>query len=509
MTLLAPAPDLRRRLWRAFGVLLALLAFSGAIGIGTLIIGVRNVNELVNESQPLLERNSELLQLMTDAETSQRGYRLTGNARFLEPFVGAVAAFPQVSGSLSESLAEDAALDHLLQEQVERADAWLNGFALPLVERLQDDPSAADDPSISNTGKSRFDAFRTANNSARAEITARRDAAQREVHDATLAAGGVFVSVLAAGVVLGAVVARRTTDFVAHPLEQLRATIGRLSAGDLSARSSVEGPAETQAVSRAVNELADTNERFQAMQAETLRRMEELDQARADFVSSVSHELRTPLTSVTGYAEMLSDGEAGELTADQAKMVQIIDRNARRLLALVEDLLTVSRIEAGAQRMGADLIDVGTLVEGAVEAIRPSLEGRQLVLDIDGGIGAVIGDRAQLDRVLLNLLSNAVKFTPLTGKVTLAAGRRDGSARIEVSDTGIGIPLAEQPRMFERFFRSSSARDAVIPGTGLGLTIVKSIVEAHGGSIGFDSVPREGTTFAVTLPVAPAKTDER
>lgn len=305
---------------------------------------------------------------------------------------------------------------------------------------------------------------------------------------------------------------RRTTAFVARPLENLRATIARLAEGDLTARAEVDGPTEIQSVATAVNEMAESRQRFHDLQQDAMRQLEALDQARADFISSVSHELRTPLTSVTGYAEMLLDGDAGPLGPEQEKMVKTIDRNARRLLDLVEDILTVARMDVGVHRLAPESVDIGALVEAAVDAVRPSLVARSLSLRIDVPpfIGTVHADRSQLERVLLNLLSNAVKFTPKGGRITVGADRTAENVTLSVTDTGMGIPIAEQPRMFQRFFRSSTSRDEVIPGTGLGLSIVKAIVGAHGGSIDFESTPGRGTTFRVELPVAgpsPVPTD--
>jgi PAS domain S-box-containing protein len=234
--------------------------------------------------------------------------------------------------------------------------------------------------------------------------------------------------------------------------------------------------------------------------------LRELDQLRADFVATVSHELRTPLTSIGGYAELLADGAAGPLTEKQQEWVAVVDRNTRRLLTLIEDLLTLSRIEA--DRFTSDLrpVELGGLLDGTVQAIRPAAAAREL--DFVAGIddpGLVQADPVQLDRAVLNLLSNAVKFTPIGGKVTVTARQRDGAAVIAVSDTGIGIPAEEQSRLFTRFFRSSTATEKAIQGTGLGLVIVKNIVDQHRGGITVESAPGEGTTVTVTLPlIAPA-----
>lgn len=239
---------------------------------------------------------------------------------------------------------------------------------------------------------------------------------------------------------------------------------------------------------------------------EVTARLRELDQVRTDLVSTVSHELRTPLTSISGYLELLMDGDVGPITTEQAQMVQVAHRSSQRLLLLVEDLLTLSRIDAGAFRIRHDDVELEPVLAAAVGAVAPLAAARELTLttDVPADLGTVDGDAAHLDRVLLNLLSNAVKFTPPGGSVWLRARREGDDVVITVRDTGIGIPAEEQGRLFDRFFRSSNAMDEAIQGTGLGLSIVKTIVEHHGGRIRAESARDQGTTFTLTLPVRAA-----
>lgn len=495
--------DLRSRLQRAFNLILLGVAFLGLAGVGSRLVGLNAVNELIYETQPLLETNSQLLQILTDAQSAQRGYRLTRDEEYLARFVRALEDLPAVSAELRELSLDRPDIRRLLVAQAEAADSWLNEFSLPLLERIRSDPSFSPDPPLTQQGNALFDRIRNANEAARTAISARSDEVEADVRQTTINAGVGSAVVLLLGLLAGGIMSRRTTAFVAAPLENLRSTIAKLAEGDLTARASVDGPTEIQSVATAVNEMAESRQRFQDLQQETMRQLEALDQARADFISSVSHELRTPLTSVTGYAEMLLDGDAGPLSPEQEKMVKTIDRNARRLLDLVEDILTVARMDVGVHRLSPEPVDVGTLIESAVDAVRPALVARSLSLRVDASplVGTVKADRSQMERVLLNLLSNAVKFTPKGGRITVSADRTSDVLTLSVIDTGMGIPIAEQPRMFQRFFRSSTSRDEVIPGTGLGLSIVKTIVNAHGGTIDFESTPGRGTTFRVELPV--------
>ena len=242
-------------------------------------------------------------------------------------------------------------------------------------------------------------------------------------------------------------------------------------------------------------------------QLELVDRLQELDRQKTDFLSTVSHELRTPLTSIAGYAELLRDGDAGAVTAPMARMLDVIERNTVRLKALIEDLLTLSRIESAAYRTSMDDVDVSGLVRGVEQALRPQALAAGLdlrVAAVPAGL-AVRGDELQLERVLLNLISNGIKFTPAPGRVELDVTTEDGvgSDRVvlRVRDTGIGIPEAEQEQLFSRFFRASNAVDRAVPGTGLGLTIVRSIVEHHGGRLEVVSAGDGGTTVTVRLPL--------
>ncbi len=229
--------------------------------------------------------------------------------------------------------------------------------------------------------------------------------------------------------------------------------------------------------------------------------LKELDSAKTEFMSTVSHELRTPLTSIAGYLEMLRDGDAGELAPAQRRMLDVIGRNTARLRALIEDLLILSRIEAGTFRTTRSTLDVADLVTGVVAATAPIAQKASVTLraDVTGPL-PVSADADQLDKVVAGLLSNAVKFTPAGGSVTVT-GRVDGDhVVLTVADTGMGVPDGEKHQLFSRFFRASNAVHQAIPGTGLGLAIVRTIVENHDGTVEMASVENAGTTVTVRLP---------
>jgi signal transduction histidine kinase len=255
---------------------------------------------------------------------------------------------------------------------------------------------------------------------------------------------------------------------------------------------------------RAARGEAESMQRLLLQQNDRLR---ELDRLKDEFVALVSHELRTPLTSIAGYLELVMEDET--LGDDSRRFLDVVDRNSKRLLRLVSDLLFVAQIESGRLTLELGQANVQLLALESVEALRPAAERGSVELRLDAApVPPLQGDAARLGQLLDNLLSNAVKFTPPGGRVVVALGASGDNVVLAVSDTGMGVPPAEQRRLFDRFFRTSSAQERAIEGTGLGLTIARAIVEAHGGSIDFTSVEGEGTTFRVHLPLAGPRVDE-
>jgi PAS domain S-box-containing protein len=334
---------------------------------------------------------------------------------------------------------------------------------------------------------------------------------------------------------LGSGESERTFLSVRYPLRRPDGTVHSVAAiyTDITRQKRVE--AELRAahgwLQRQAEELARSN-------AELL----ELDTLKTQFVATVSHELRTPLTSIRGYTEILSESDSSTLSGSERRMIDVIDRNGKRLLDLIEDLLTFARVESGALVLLKEPLDVADLIVRCCATVEPLLSGRRpvpgplppapaaggalsigsigasigrsagsstlnlvsphlsLVTDVEPGIPPVQADPGQLERVLLNLLTNAIKFSPDGGVVSVRA-RHDGrTVTVTVGDTGIGIPAEEQSQLFTRFYRSSLAEQRAIRGTGLGLAISKAIVEQHDGTIDVVSAAGRGTTVTLKLP---------
>ncbi|HEY0717123.1 MAG TPA: HAMP domain-containing sensor histidine kinase, partial [Streptosporangiaceae bacterium] len=223
----------------------------------------------------------------------------------------------------------------------------------------------------------------------------------------------------------------------------------------------------------------------------------------AQFVATVSHELRTPLTSIISFLELIR-AEDDRLTPDGRHFLDIIQRTANRLLRLVGDLLLLSRIESGISPPELVPVSVPELACEAVRNAAPAAAGFGVTLEAETGDGPQMpGDHLGLTQVLDNLIANAVKFSHPGDTVRVRAAWSDGYWRIEVADQGIGIPPDEIDRLFHRFVRASNARTSGRPGTGLGLSVVKAIVELHRGTVTVDSALEQGTTFSIRLP-APA-----
>lgn len=246
-------------------------------------------------------------------------------------------------------------------------------------------------------------------------------------------------------------------------------------------------------------------------QAEVARQQaEEASKAKDEFLATVSHELRTPMTAIIGWSRMLASGQLNQ--ERQRKAVETIDRNARSQAQLIEDLLDVSRIITGQLRVEFKNVDLAAIVTTAIEALRPAAETKRIRIDftLSTGGGPIVGDPERLQQVVWNLLSNAIKFTPRDGRIQVQLRRVESQVELRVIDNGIGIDPEFLPHVFDRFSQADSSITRSRSGLGMGLAIVKSLIELHGGVVSAESVGvDQGSTFTVKLPISALRGETR
>ena len=254
--------------------------------------------------------------------------------------------------------------------------------------------------------------------------------------------------------------------------------------------------------------LLDGNKKMKNMRgvAHDITREVEVERAKTEFVSLASHQLKTPLTAISWLTEALLSGDKGALTDEQKKYVENIHATDRNMMAMVNDLLNVSRIELGTLQLRPEDLDIGAFAHSVVDEQKKTAQDKNitLYLNFEDNLPRMQVDKNLIRMIFQNLVSNAIKYTLPGGTVTMVMARGTGmkdTVYISVADSGIGIPKDEQPKIFQKLHRAKNARDSVPDGTGLGLYVIKTIIDRVKGVITFDSVEGKGTTFYVTLPV--------
>jgi signal transduction histidine kinase len=294
---------------------------------------------------------------------------------------------------------------------------------------------------------------------------------------------------LAAGfaLIVSLLVAFWLARWVGNPLQEIVDTSHRMPSAEVRAVTP-RGPREVQELAQAFNSM---NWRVQNSQ-----------QSQRAFVANVSHELKTPLTSVQGFAQAILDGTAATPDA-QRQAAQVIYDESARMHRMVLDLLDLARLDAGTLDLQRVPVDLAPLLNSIAEKFSPQARTADVIIRVEAEVlPSITGDGDRLAQVFTNLVDNALKFTPAGGSVTLRATSADSKVRVDVTDTGAGIPVEAQAHIFDRFFQADPSRSGgARHGAGLGLAIVKEIVAAHGGTINFRSEPGVGSTFTVTLPL--------
>ncbi|MBO8141312.1 MAG: HAMP domain-containing histidine kinase [Firmicutes bacterium] len=313
---------------------------------------------------------------------------------------------------------------------------------------------------------------------------------------------GIMLGLAALFTLVGAALAFGLYSAILKPLEQVMASIRRLGAGDLQARVRVQGSQELQELARAFNRMAE----------EMARRNEELHQvnaelsaayrAKSDFLAMIGHELKTPLHSVRGYCQLLLEGLDGPLTPEQRADIHAVLAAGNHLLSLIDNILNFNA--SGTDRVHRTRVALRALLSQAVDYVRPLAQRKGLELTVDpGDVDTVHVDETKVKQILINILHNAVKYTP-SGRIEVVV-RRDvaGGVRVEVIDSGPGIPPQDRERIFEPFERLVPHEAGEQKGLGLGLSVARLYARAHGGDVSVTGGPEGGSRFVVTLPAGP------
>jgi signal transduction histidine kinase len=311
---------------------------------------------------------------------------------------------------------------------------------------------------------------------------------------------------------------------LAHPIETIQGAAARIGSGSLDQRIEVSSHDELGALADEFNRMATRLEAsYAGLEQQVEERTRELagalakldDQTRAleaashhksEFLANMSHELRTPLNAISGFAQVLRKGLFGDINGKQAEYLDDILSSSRHLLSLIDDVLDLSKVEAGQIELDVAPFSLPATLERGAVTVRDRADrgGVRISVSSAPGVGVVVGDERRIRQVVFNLLSNAVKFTPSGGVVAVAAERVDGVVRVSVTDDGPGIPAEDQQRIFEEFQQADAGRQQR-EGTGLGLALSKRLVELHQGRIWVESEVGEGSTFVFTLPVPTAR----
>lgn len=289
----------------------------------------------------------------------------------------------------------------------------------------------------------------------------------------------------AAALLTAVLVSSFVTRRLVGPIQRMKTASQRIAAGEYEERVEVPGEDELGALARSFNQMAQT--------------LAETEERRRQLVGDVAHELRTPLTNIKGVMEGLMDGV---LPADPSTFHQV-EKEVTRLQRLVQDLEALSRAEAGQLLLERERVAPVTFIEGAAARLRPQYreKGVALEVQIPGTLPSVLADRWRMTQVMMNLLGNALQYTPTGGRVTVTALWDEDQLAVRVADTGIGIAPEDLPHLFDRFYRVDKSRSRAGGGSGIGLTIVRYLVEAHGGRVWAESAGLgEGSTFTFTLP---------
>lgn len=486
-------------------VLAVIIVSLGAYGV---YITTTQANAINTKYESVTAANIDLRLQSTTGELAIRSYYLSGDEGFLVNFEIARAKMIEASRNLrlQADVINDPGLDQLVNDYTSLIGVWLATFADKTHVF-----SGADNPKISQlTGVELIEGIR-----AKSEVIAKFlsvanvNSVAAAVHVRTLTIVLLSIVILLALITAVLLTVSQQAN-ISYPLVNLQKVITSIYQGESGRRANESiGPMEVRSVAHAVNELANQRE-------QVVDQTERLRQAKSNFIGTVNHELRTPLTSIAGFTELLADETSAVESGERVRMAKVIGRNAARLSDLIDNMLTVLRIDANQVRFKLATFDARDAVKQAIAALEPQALAQNIEVDFDVPLEdfSILTDAVELVRVVGNLLSNAIKFSIPGGKVIVTMEKSVNGLGVlvmdlSVKDFGIGIVADDLKNVGSKFFRSTNAIDSAIPGSGLGLMIVNFIVGELGGTWSIDSSEAEGTTTHVWLPLVETEKQKR
>jgi signal transduction histidine kinase len=493
-------PRTRSRLLTRIAIALGVLALALALVFVVLIVAVTGLRDRsfdARHSEQVIATANGLQTLVIDFETGLRGYAITGNTRYLKPWYRAKREFPTTADDLISLTGDDPKQQAQAHKISNSVKSYFDTYNQSILGFLVRNPSRRS--RIAAAGR-QVDEIRPLFRQFLAAETQRGSKSNARAHNTARSA--IIVAIAGIGVVLVFVLALAIylARGVARPVRSVATAAEKIAAGDLSPRVPIEGPGEVGQLERSFNAMADSLARQHAELEERNQRLVESERLKTDLVSNVSHELRTPLSSILGFSDLMLKREVAP--EDRRRYLGVIRAESARLATLLNDLLDLQRQELGVLELRLTEFDLNELLDLQVTLYSAQSSVHELILTPSPEPVIIRGDPDRLAQVVGNLLSNAIKYSPDGGKVEVTASLIRGEGWIWVRDRGLGIPRDHQDRVFTKFFRGEAARRRAISGTGLGLVLARQIVEAHGGSLGFDSEEGKGSTFWVRLPAA-------
>jgi signal transduction histidine kinase len=428
----------------------------------------------IAHSKDVVSALDRLLENAADSETGQRGFLLTGNDEYLKDYRGGLEGTRANIDRLRDLSAGNPEQRHALDQVGQELAVKFSELATTINLRQTDGLEAAQKVVMTDRGKRAMDLLR--------QTVAQMQQREYDLLAKRLQSQQQVSRIAQWCVILGGALAL---------------LLGWLALSSVERSLSLRDRAHT-LLEKSERQLREQARLLELRNAEVLRATE----LKSEFLANMSHEMRTPLSTVLGFSEVLSEEVGGPLNEKQKHYAEVIHRDAMHLLNLVNDILDLSKVEAGRLELQREPFEVSPAMEEVLASIRPRGSGKSIDIEWQSPQSlALEADRMRFKQVMYNLLSNAVKFTPEGGHVRIGAAQRDGFVQISVADTGVGIPKGEQAAIFDPFYQASRTK-LVHEGTGLGLAITKRLIEQHGGRIWLESDPGKGSRFTFTLPRA-------